>query len=254
MNIPEELIPVIDWWQKDGKKTLLLLICAGLVAIGIYFWIAKQNRLDCEASAFAYGNRDYSVEELKSAAEMYGDREVAGMIKLRLAAKYMADNDFGNALDVYTGLIDDKTVPAAFALVPEFAAARCNESLGKWTEAKKIYDAVIADGKASSADAFNARLGAARCLAFSGKRAEAVKDLETLKASCSADKVATLVVDGNIDAVKRWEPREKPLPAPLPAPAEIKVPEVKASELTLPSAAPKAPVTEKPAPAPAAAK
>lgn len=264
MNIPEELIPVIDWWQKDGKKTVAILACAGLVALGVYLWIAREKRLDVEASSFAYG-AGMTVEQLKTAAAEYADRDVAGVIKLRLAKAYAEAGDFTAALDVYTALAAEKSVPVAFAFAPEFGIASCQESLGNWSEARKVYDSIVAEAKADMPVVFDAKLGSARCLAFSGDRDGAVKGLEALKAACVADTAAVETIDETIDAVKRWQKRAAPAPAPAPAVAPVAAQpvkaDVKAADLTLPSAAPKAPAAKekvpapvKPAPAPAKAK
>lgn len=267
MNIPEELIPVIDWWQKDGKKTLAIVACAGVVALGVYLWMARENRLDVEAAAYAYGSAGNTTAELQDALAEYAGRDAAGMIKLRLAKTYAAEGDYANALKVYTELTAEKSLPASFELAAVLGVASSNEALGNWAEARKAYDSVLAGGNDASPLAFEAKLGSARCLAFSGDRAAAVKELEAVKAACADDKAAVQLVDGAIDTVKRWQKREKPAPAPAPvaAPAAAEKPAekpaVKASELTLPAAAPKAPaaapkapVTEKPAPAPAPAK
>lgn len=265
MNIPEELIPVIDWWQKDGKKTLAIVACAGVVALGVYLWMARENRLDVEAAAYAYGTAGDSVAELQDAAAEYAGRDAAGMIKLRLAKTYALDGDYADALKVYTELTAEKTLPASFELAAVLGVASCNEALGNWAEARKAYDAVLAGGNGASPLVFEAKLGSARCLAFAGDRAAAVKELEAIKAACADDKAAVQLVDNTIDTVKRWQKRDKPAPAPVEAPAAAvkpaEKPAVKASELTLPAAAPKAPaaapkapVTEKPAPAPAPAK
>ena len=32
MTIPEELLPVVEWWEKDGKKALAVLALARIAA------------------------------------------------------------------------------------------------------------------------------------------------------------------------------------------------------------------------------
>ena len=252
MNTPEELIPVIDWWQKDGKKTIAVVACAGLVALAINFFISRNKRLDVEASAYAYGNGNYSVQQLQDAVVTYAGCDVAGMIKLRLAKMYFADGEFEKALEVYTELVNEKSMPKAFALAPELGVARSNEALNKWADAKVAYDSIISSDKANSLLLFDAKLGVARCVAFGGARDEAIKTLEALKSSSAGDQGVLDLIEQNIDAIKRWQKREKPLPAPVVVDkVEPKVEtkaDVKASDLTLPSAAPKSPVKESAAP------
>lgn len=249
MNTPEELIPVIDWWQKEGKKTVAMCVVAGLVGLAVYMWFRREHTRDVEASAYAYGNQNCTMEELLKAADDYKDCDTAGMIKLRIAKMYEADGDYNKALEVYTVLVDEKSVPAVCASAPELGVARCNEALYKWAEAKAAYDSVAGSDQASSTSAFNAKVGSARCLAFSGGRDEALKILEEMKSSCAGEQMLIGVLDRNIDVVKRWQKREKPVPAIVAAPqSEVAKPaaslDVKASELTLPSVAPKA-VNEK---------
>ena len=258
MNIPEELIPVIDWWQKDGKKTVALAACAGAVALAVYFWVAREKRLDAEASEYAYGS-NYTVQQLQDAADRYSGRDVAGMIKLRLARAYAAEGEFAKALEVFSAVADGKSVPAAFAASPEFGIAKCKEALGDWAGAKAAYDSVAADGQADATLVFEAKLGSARGLAFSGDRDGAVKALEEMKAAAGEDQAAVEAVDRSLDLAGRWQKREKPAPAVVAAdtlevPAAEAKSEVKASELTLPSAAPEAPAKEKAAPRPVKAK
>lgn len=250
MNTPEELIPVIDWWQKDGKKTVAIVACAGVVALAVHLWFARGKRLDVEASAYAYG-AGHTVQQLQDAAARYSGRDVAGVIKLRLAKAYAAEGEFAKALEVYTALAGEKSVPAAFAALPESGVAACNEALGNWAEAKKAYDSVAANAQADTTLVLDAKLGSARCLAFSGSRDEAVKVLEGMKTAAGGDQAAADLIGRNIDIVRRWEKREKPQSAPIAvetaaAGAVEAKPEVKASELTLPSAAPAAP-SDKPA-------
>ena len=45
MTIPEELLPVVEWWEKDGKKTLAVLALAGIAAGGYFGWKAWREHL-----------------------------------------------------------------------------------------------------------------------------------------------------------------------------------------------------------------
>ena len=223
MNTPEELIPLADWWKKDGKKYLAMALVAGLAALGVYLWMSKERRLDAEAAVYACGVGDFQAQELEDAVQKYGDRDIAPVIKLRLAAKYAELEDFGKALEIYTALANEKSVPETLMFAPEYGVACCQECLYNWTEAKKAYDA-IAEGPAS-AYTFEAKLGSARCHAFIDGVADKTERLEALKKECEKDAFAVMRIEKTIEAVKGWEKREIPVPPVAPvAPVVEKAP------------------------------
>ena len=40
MNIPEELIPLVEWWEKDGKQIVMCLAAAAVIGGGLGVAIA----------------------------------------------------------------------------------------------------------------------------------------------------------------------------------------------------------------------
>ncbi|MBO7207762.1 MAG: hypothetical protein J6W10_09160 [Kiritimatiellae bacterium] len=250
MNTPDELIPLIDWWKKDGKKCLAMALVAGMAALGAYLWMSKERRLDAEAAVYASGVGEFQIQDLENAVQKYGDREVGAVIKLRLAKKYVELGDYTKALEVYTALVNEKSVSEALLFAPEYGVASCQESLYNWAEAKKAYD-VIAEGPAS-AYAFDAKLGSARCYAFIEGVTNKTEKLEALKKDYEKDALAVMRIEKTIEAVNGWEKRE----APLPPVEMVKAEEVPAANIvppvadaTVPSAVEKAPVVEKSVPA-----
>lgn len=250
MNTPEELIPLADWWKKEGKKYLAMALVAGMAALGVYLWMSRERRLDAEAAVFACGAGDFQTRDLEDAVQKYGDRDVSPLIKLRLAAKYVEVEDFAKALEVYTALVNEKSVPEALLFAPEYGVACCRESLYNWAEAKKSYD-VIAEGSAS-AYTFDAKLGSARCYAFVEGVTNRIEKLEALKKDYEKDALAVMRIEKTIEAVNGWEKRE----APLPPVETVKVEEIPAADIVPPAAgaastvaAEKVPAVQKTAPA-----
>lgn len=250
MNTPDELIPLIDWWKKDGKKCLAMALVAGMAALGVYLWMSKERRLDAEATVYASGVGEFQTQDLENAVQKYGDREVGAVIKLRLAKKYVELGDYTKALEVYTALVNEKSVSEALLFAPEYGVASCQESLYNWAEAKKAYD-VIAEGPAS-AYAFDAKLGSARCYAFIEGVTNRTEKLEALKKDYEGDVFAAMRIKKTIEAVNGWEKRE----APLPPVETVKAEEIPAANVVLPAAgaastvaAEKVPAVQKTAPA-----
>lgn len=272
MNIPEELLPVVEWWEKDGKKTLAVVAVAGVVALGIWSWRAHREsvREDAAAALIGYGDAD----SLQAAVDKYGALESGPMLKLKLAAAYFARQEEGDAqkaLELYDELCASGSAPAGYEDVPVVGRAECLEALERWDEAAKEYAGFAEKASTNSCLRLTAQLGAARCRAQIGERDAAVAALEALKKELVADEAAVARVDMTLDVVKRWVKRETPVavaspvvaeaadvvPGTAEAPARPAEPEVKdASSIVLPSALPAAPVAV-PAPvvtpAPAAA-
>jgi len=203
MNIPEELLPVVEWWEKDGKQTVAILLVAGLAVAGYYGikgW--RESRRIAAADSLMTA---YTAEELEEAASSYGSSDSGAAIKMRLAKKYFDSERYQEAFDVYKEMA--KSAPDGFEDVPAVGMAQCLEALGKFDEALKAYDK-FAEEKPKSFLALTAQLGAARSIAASGDKAKALERLESLKKSLEGDDEATSRVEATVSLVKRWEKRE----------------------------------------------
>jgi tetratricopeptide (TPR) repeat protein len=256
MNVPEELLPVIEWWEKDGKKTLAIVAVIGAAALGYWAWTARAERMRNGASDALLGYGD--VETLQVAVNKYSGEDAAPMLKLRLAAAYFArheDGDVRNALEIYESL-SGKT-PAGFEDVPAVGRAECLEALGEYGDALKAYEELAAGIASNSIYRLTVLTGAERCRALSGSRNEAVANLEAMKKEFTGDASAAARIDAAIDVAKRWTKRERVAYEAAPAPEAEAASEAKteapadATTITLPGvtkAAPEKPVTaEKPA-------
>ena len=42
-EIPEELLPVIEWWEKNGKQAIVTVVVAAVVAAGYYGFKSHQE-------------------------------------------------------------------------------------------------------------------------------------------------------------------------------------------------------------------
>lgn len=212
-NIPEELLPVIEWWERHGKNALVVVgVSAACVAgyYGVKNW--RESRRIAAADALFSA---YSVQDLEGAVAKFGDTKSGPALRQRLAQKYFDDGNYQLALEAYEAL--DGKAPEGFEDVPVVGKAACLEALGQFEKACDAYRA-FAESKPKSLYALTAKLGLARTLAAQGRRDEAVKGLEAAKAEVADDEVAKSRVEATLDLVKRWEKRE-PLPEAVEAPA-----------------------------------
>ncbi len=197
-----ELLPVYDWWVKEGKSTLVML-AVGAACVGAFYgvrnWMDKRNQAANNALVAAF-----TTEDLESAVADYGSTKVGSALKLRLAKSYFDAERFQEALDTYKGLLDSN---AAFVDIAEVGVAESLEGLKQYKEAKDAYSAYAGDvSNTNSYLLLTARLGGARCTALLGDKAAAEKELDALKAEAGDDYSAKQRIERLADAVKRYDP------------------------------------------------
>ena len=198
-----ELLPVWDWWVKEGKSTLLMLAVAALVVAGFYGvrnWLATRDAAANNALVNAY-----NTDELESAVSSYGSTKVGPALRLRLAKSYYDAERYQDALDVYDAVAAKASSNAAFADIAVIGRAYALEGLAKFKEAREAYDA-YAQANTNSYLLLTAQLGAARCKALEGDKDGAAKDFEALKAAAKDD-FAKNRIERMADAVKRHDPK-----------------------------------------------
>ena len=258
-----ELLPVWDWWVKEGKSTLAMLLVVAVAVMGFYAWKNYQKRNAAAANQVLMNA--ISAEDLESAVSDYGSTKVGPALRLRLAKAYYdgAIDDstkYEKALKIYDELIKSSD-NAAFADVAVVGRAYSLEGLEKYDEAQKAFEG-FAQASTNSYLLLTAQLGAARCKMLGGRKDEALKDLEALKADAK-DEMAKARIDSLIDVVKRHDPSRKRLAASmfdladsaqksLDAEKKAEAPAAKPAPAPAPAAKPAAPEADKPAAAPAA--
>ncbi len=204
-NMPEELLPLLDWWEQNGKQTLTLVLIAAVAVAGYYGF--KNYRANRQAGAANVLMEAYTASELEDGVAKYDGTAAGPAIRLRLAKKYFDEERYQEALDLYTALAGK--APAGFEDVPAVGAAQCLEALEKYDDAVKAYEAFVAANPKSPL-ALTAKLGAARAVAAKGDKAAALKSLDALKAEVKKDSIEFARVEATIDIVKRWEKRAAP--------------------------------------------
>ena len=197
-----ELLPVWDWWVKEGKSTVAMLLVAALVVAGFYAgrnWLRGRDAGANQALVNAY-----AVDELETAVADYGSTKVGPALRLRLAKAYYDAARYEDALAVYDALVAKAGDNAAFADIAVVGRAYALEGQEKFKEAGAAF-AAFAQANTNSYLLLAAQLGAARCKALQGDKDGAAKDFDALKEQAK-DEFAKARIERMADAVKRHDP------------------------------------------------
>ena len=65
-----ELIPLIEWWEKDGKQTVVMLAVAAIAFGGWYGW--KHHREAVRTAASESLVSAYTTDEIEEAVSRFG--------------------------------------------------------------------------------------------------------------------------------------------------------------------------------------
>ena len=233
-NLPEELLPLYDWWKTSGSQFLITLAAAAVLAGGAFTF--KQYR----ASKIAGANQELlkasSLEELESVIAKYGSTKAGNAVRLRLAKAYFDASKYEESLGAYDACIS-KGVPKGFEEIANLGRAHALEGLNRLDEALSAYQTF----EKANPNHFlqpQATLGIARILTMQGKKDDAKKLLENLKAKKTGVPAWEMTIANLEGVINRYEPRaarslfdaaneasSKTLtpaatPAPAPAPAK----------------------------------
>ena len=211
-----ELLPLIEWWEKDGKQTVIYLLVAAIAVGGWYGW--KNHRIAVKNAARDALVNAYTTEEIEDACVKFSGTATAGALKLRLAKKYYDDGKFEEALATYDELA--AKAPEGFEDIPAVGKAQCLEALGKYAEAQKAFDD-FATANPKNYLTLTTQLGAARALCQAGDKKAALARIDALKAANKDDEISKARIEATESAIKRYDPNAaKPTVVPEAKPAE----------------------------------
>lgn len=193
-----ELLPLIEWWEKDGKQTVVYLLVAAIAVGCWYAW--KGHRASVRAAASDALVSAYTTEELEEAVTKFAGTDTAGALRIRLAKSYFDAGRYEDALAQYEGLSGQ--APDGFADIPAVGRAQCLEALGKFDEAAKAFDA-FAEANPKHYLTLTAQLGAVRCFVQNGDKKKALARIDALKAAHKADALATARIEAIEQLVER---------------------------------------------------
>ncbi|MBQ7721767.1 MAG: hypothetical protein IJT64_02535 [Kiritimatiellae bacterium] len=188
-SIPEELLPVYDWYMTKGKDQLLVVAIAIVAVLAAVATVRYRDNQNAEAS-FALANAN-GVESLEGLSAKYSGTKVGQVISLRLAKAYYDQGDYAQAASLYATcakkgrkgpLAPQARLGQASAIEAEAAidAGSGDEAAAqeKLANASDLYAALAGD-KTSSVYA-EAAMGQARCLAALGDKDAASAVLDQL--------------------------------------------------------------------------
>ena len=224
-----ELYPLIEWWEKDGKSTVIWLLVAAIAVGGWYGWKNHKQAVK-QAASDALVNA-YTTEEIEDAVTKFSGSATEGALKLRLAKSYFDAGRYEEALAQYEALIGN--APDGFADIPAVGKAQCLEALGRFEEAAKEFDA-FAEVSPKNYLTLTAQLGAARCFVQQGDKTKALARIEALKAANTDDELSKARIEAAETAIRRFG--QKAAPAPAVKPVEAPKPEVKPAVTNAPAA------------------
>lgn len=209
-----ELLPLVEWWEKDGKQTVIYLLIAAVAVGGWYGW--KHHQKAVKTAAVSAAVNAYTTEEIEEAVSRFSGTDSEGALKIRLAKSYYDAGRYEEALAQYEALVGN--APDGFADVPVVGKAQCQEALGKFDEALKAFDAFV-EANPTNYLTLTAQLGAARCLAQKGDKKAALDRLAALKDANKDDALAKARVEAAESLVKRFGQKASPAPEVKPAEA-----------------------------------
>ena len=280
-----ELLPLWDWWVKEGRSTVTMLAVAGLAVAAFYGIRGWMRGRDAAANAALVkmaspeANGAGLIETQEEAVNAYGATSVGAKMRVLLAKSYFDEERYEDALKAYDELVkesgknpeiaDIALVGRAYALEGIASAEEKKEDQpAKYKAAAEAFEAYAsAAANTNSYLLLDAKLGAARCKALAGDKEGAAKDFDALTNEAT-DEAVKARIKRMADAVKRFKPRERaslfdaanaaaqavaPAKPAAPAKPEAKAPAAPAAPVKPETKAPVAPVAPAKPAAPASA-
>ena len=191
-----ELLPVWDWWVKEGRSTVTILLVAGVCVAGYYAW--KNWQVGRTAAANSALVNSFTTDELEESVAKFGGTATGPALKLRLAKSYLDGERWEEAEKVYADYVAAAKADDPFVSLAQLGRAYALEGSGKVAEASKEFEALAANTNLPVSA--TAALGVARCMALNGDKDGAIKRLEA-----SSDVRAKNL----IETIKRYDPNRK---------------------------------------------
>lgn len=195
-----EFLPIVEWWEKDGKSTVIWAVVIAIAVGGWYGW--KSHRASVKADSSAALVETFTTEEIEDAVAAYSGEKSEGALKLKLAKNYFDSGKYEEAMALYEEL--DGNAPEGFADIPVVGKAQCLEALGKFAEAQAAFDK-FAEANGKSYLALTAQLGVARCIAEAGDKTKALARIDAIKAANKGEEISLARIEATEKCIRRFE-------------------------------------------------
>lgn len=203
-NLPEELLPLYDWWKANGTHFLVAAACAVIVCVAVFGF--RQYHAGKVAMANQELLQAQSVADLEAAVIKYGSMKAGKALRLRLAKAYFDAGRYEPSLEAYDAYLAAGSALEGFDDIARVGRACALEGLERYDEALDDFRAFQKDYPESFL-LREAQFGEARVLCLQGKKDAASKLLENLKAKATGKPGDELAVANLQDVIARYEPR-----------------------------------------------
>ena len=138
-----ELLPVWDWWVREGRSTITLLLVAAICISG---WFAFRNwRANRATAANNALMNAFSTDELEEAVAKFGGSPTGPALRLRLGKSYLAAERWDEAEKVYSDYVAEAKKDDPFASLAMLGRAYALEGGQKIDDAKGAYELLCTD-------------------------------------------------------------------------------------------------------------
>ena len=221
-----ELLPLWDWWVKEGRSTVTMLAVAGLAVAafyGIRGWLRGRDAAANAAlvkMASPEANGAGLIETQEEAENAYGSTKVGPKMRVVLAKSYFDEERYEDALKAYEALAKEAVSNPEIADIAQVGRAYALEGIAsieekkedqpaKYKAAQEAFEAYASNAANSNSYLLlDAKLGAARCKALAGDKEGAAKDFDALTNEAK-DEAVKARIKRVADAAKRFKPRER---------------------------------------------
>lgn len=130
-RVPEELVPVVQWWQDRGPKTVTIVaVVLAVCGLAVYLWGRAERSADTAAIALPASE---TADAFLRVADLGTD--AAPLARLDLARAYYSAGDFEEALKVYDAALDALSGEPALRDIAVVGRVCALEALGRTDEA-----------------------------------------------------------------------------------------------------------------------